>query len=137
MAGALVPDALDVWTGGRWVGHTVLFSIVLLGVVMLATRGRRLLRRRLLALPIGTFLHLVYDGMWTDRRTFWWPAFGTSFKGELPTVSRGAAGIALELIGVALSVWIWRRFRLHEPERRRSFLRTGRLGRDLSERPRW
>jgi len=137
MAGALVPDVLDVWTGGRWVGHTLLCSIVALSAVMLATRGRRLVRRRLLAVPIGMFLHLVFDGMWTDRTTFWWPAFGASFEGELPTVSRGAFGILLELVGLGLGVWIWQRFRLHEPERRRQFLRTGRLGRDLSDRPRW
>ena len=137
VAGALVPDVVDVWTGGRWVGHTVLFSIVLLTAVMLATRGRRLLRRRLLALPIGTFLHLVFDGAWTDRKTFWWPAFGGSFHGDLPSVARGGANVVLELAGLALLVWAWRRFRLGEPERRASFLRTGRLGRDLSERPRW
>jgi hypothetical protein len=137
MAGALVPDVVDVWTGGRWIGHTLVCSIVALGVVMLATRGRRLLRRRLLALPIGMFLHLVFDGMWTDRTTFWWPAFGASFDGELPTVSRGGLGIVLEFVGLALLAWAWQRFRLSEPERRRYFLRTGRLGRDLSERPRW
>jgi hypothetical protein len=66
IAGALLPDVIDVWSGGRWVAHTVLFSILLLTAVMLATRGRRLLRRQLLALPIGTFLHLVLDGMWSD-----------------------------------------------------------------------
>src|SRR4051812_13646421 len=66
IVGALLPDAIDVWTGGRWVAHSVLFSVALLTVVMLGTRGRRLLRRQLLAVPIGTFLHLVLDGMWTD-----------------------------------------------------------------------
>jgi len=137
MAGALVPDAVDVATGGRWIGHTVLFSIVLLAVVMLTTQRRRLVRRRLLAIPIGTFLHLVFDGMWADRRTFWWPAFGTSFHGALPSVARGAFDVLLELAGLALLTWGWRRFRLAEPARRQQFLRTGRLGRDLADRPRW
>lgn len=132
IAGALLPDVVDVWTGGRWVAHTVLFSVVLLTVVMLATRGRRRLRRRLLALPIGTFLHLVLDGMWTDRQVFWWPAFGSSFGDRpLPSLDRGWADVPMELIGLAALVWAWRRFRLAEPERRHHFLRTGHLGRDL------
>ena len=132
IAGALLPDLVDVWTGGRWIAHTVLFSVVLLTVVMLGTRGRRLLRRQLLAIPIGTFLHLVLDGMWTDRNVFWWPVFGTSFGDRsLPSIGRGWADVPLELLGLVALVWAYRRFRLHEPERRTHFLRTGRLGRDL------
>jgi membrane-bound metal-dependent hydrolase YbcI (DUF457 family) len=131
IAGALLPDVIDAWTGGRWVAHTVLFSIVLLTVVMLATRGRRLLRRRLLAVPIGTFLHLVLDGMWTDRHTFWWPLYGAHITGRLPSVSRGGLDVLLEAAGAAVLAWAYMRFRLFEPERRAYFLRTGRLGRDL------
>lgn len=131
IAGALLPDVIDVWSGGRWLAHTVLFSIGLLTVVMLGTRGRRLLRRRLLALPIGTFLHLVLDGMWTDREVFWWPAFGSSFGEELPSIARGWANVPLELAGLVALVWVWRRFHLADPERRRYFASSGRLGRDL------
>jgi hypothetical protein len=137
MAGALVPDGVDVGTGGQWLGHTLLLGIVVLAAVMLGTRSRRLLRRRLLAVPIGMLLHLVFDGVWADRTSFWWPAFGTSVDGELPTIERGGVSILLEVAGVVLLVWAWRRFRLGEPERRRYFLRTGRLGRDLVDRPRW
>ena len=132
VAGALLPDAIDVWTGHRWIAHTVLASVVLLTVVMLATRRHRLLRRQLLAVPIGTFLHLVLDGMWTDRHAFWWPFFGADFSDrDLPSLARGAANIPLELLGAIALWWACRRFRLTEPERRRTFLRTGRIGRDL------
>jgi hypothetical protein len=110
----------------------VLASVVLLCGIMLATRGRRLLRRQLLALPIGTMLHLVLDGAWADTATFWWPAAGASFgAGDLPSVERGALNVVLELAGLAVLVWAYRRFRLDEPERRAHFLRSGRLGRDL------
>ena len=133
VAGALLPDVVDVWTGGRWFAHTVLASVLLLAVVMGATVGRRLLRRRLLALPIGTFLHLVLDGMWTDEDVFWWPAFGATFGGrDLPSLDRGARNIVLELAGLAMLVWAYRRFRLGEPDRRRQLLTTGRFGRDLA-----
>ena len=132
VAGALLPDVVDVWFGGARLAHTVTASVALLTVVMLATRGRRLLRRRLLALPIGTFLHLVLDGMWTRSEVFWWPFLGGSFGDEgLPSLDRGAANVVLEIAGAAVLVWAWRRFRLAEPERRAYFLRTGRLGRDL------
>lgn len=133
MAGAILPDVVDAPTGGTGVAHTVLASVVLLFGTMLATRGRRLLRRQLLAVPIGTFLHLVLDGAWTDTETFWWPAFGAELGGgALPSVERGLGNLVLEVAGLAALVWLHRRFRLGEPERRRHFLRTGRLGRDLA-----
>ena len=132
VAGALLPDVVDIWTGHRWVGHTVIASVAMLVVVMLGTRGRRQLRRRLLALPIGTFLHLVLDGMWADRHVFWWPFFGSDFGARrIPSLSRGPADIPLEIAGAIALGWAWRRFRMYEPERRRTLLRTGRIGRDL------
>ena len=132
MAGALAPDIVDLPAGGPWVGHSVVASVVMLLGIMVATRGRRLLRRQLLALPIGTFLHLVLDGAWTETATFWWPAFGFRFSdGRLPSIERGWWNALLEAAGLAVLVWAYRRFRLDEPGRRAHFLRTGRLGRDL------
>jgi hypothetical protein len=131
MVGALVPDLVDAPTGGPWVMHSVLASVVLLAVVMGATVGRRHLRRQLIALPIGTFLHLVFDGAWADKDSFWWPFSGHFGDGRLPSIERGGLNVVLELLGAAILVWAHRRFRLGEPDRRATFLRTGRLGRDL------
>ena len=128
IAGALLPDAIDGVTGGPWVMHSVLGSVALLVGVMLATVGRRLVRRRLLALPIGTFVHLVLDGAWTDKGAFWWPFTGWDFGGgSLPSIERGWFGLVLEAAGAAALVWVHRRFQLGEPARRSAFLRTGRL----------
>lgn len=133
MAGAVVPDVIDGVSGGRWVAHTLLFSVALLFGVMLATQGRRLLRRQLLALPIGTFLHLVLDGAWTDRAWFWWPAFGADLgDASIPSFDRGPVNVVLELVGLAVLVWAWRRFDLGERVNRDRFLRTGRLPRELA-----
>ena len=132
MAGALLPDLLDGVTGGPWAFHSLIASVVLLVVVMGATVGRRRLRRQLIALPIGTFLHLVFDGAWTDTDTFWWPLSGRFGDGSLPSIERGALNVVFELIGLGVLAWAYGRFRLHEPERRRVFLTTGRLGRDLA-----
>lgn len=133
MAGAVLPDAVDLLFGGAGPLHTLLFSVVLLFAVMLGTRGRRHARRRLLAVPIGTFVHLVLDGMWKRTIVFWWPFFGTSFDATpLPTADRSWTLIAvMEIAGIAAFVWVYRRFRLFEPQRRQKFLSTGRLGRDL------
>lgn len=134
MAGALLPDALDAPLGRIRVAHTLVFSATLLVVVMVVTRGRRGARRRLLAVPVGTFLHLVLDGVWAHTRLFWWPLAGASFpSGGLPSFARPALLLVVqEGAGLAALVWWWRRFRLTEVERRRAFWRTGRLGRDLA-----
>jgi membrane-bound metal-dependent hydrolase YbcI (DUF457 family) len=130
IVGALLPDLIDAPTGGRWFAHTLLASVLLLAAVMLGTRRRRLLRRQLLALPIGTFLHLVLDGMWADKEHFWWPFFGTHLADRpLPSVERGGFDIVLELAGAAVLVWAWRTFRMDIPANRRRFLKTGRLKR--------
>lgn len=138
IAGALLPDAVDgalavVGVSGPWPAHSLLASAGLLVGVMVGTRGHRLLRRRLLALPIGTFLHLVLDGAWADAEVFWWPFLGVDVGPQaLPAAERGAANVVLEIIGLLVLAWAWRRFRLGERPRRQVFLRTGRIGRDLA-----
>jgi hypothetical protein len=126
--GALVPW-LDAVTGGASLLHTLLGSVALLTVVMLATRHRRLLRRRLLGIPIGTFLHLVLDGSWADAELFWWPFLGGDALGEtLPELDRSAAAVvAMEVAGIAAMAWTWRAFGLADPARRDELVRTGRL----------
>lgn len=132
VVGALVPDALDAPFGGARLAHTLVFGVALLVAVMLATRGRRRLRRSLLALPIGILLHLVADGVWTQEATLWWPAFGRALDGPLPPLER-AVGllVAQEIVGLAVLAWFWRRFELSDGAVRSTFLRTGHLPRRL------
>lgn len=131
IAGAILPDVVDGPFGGARVAHTVTASVVLLVAVMLATRGRRHARRRWLALPIGTFVHLLADGVWRDAKTFWWPFLGGSLNQPLPSFSHGAAALVVEeLVGLVTVVWFVRRFGLTAQPARAAFLRTGRLPRD-------
>jgi len=131
--GAVLPDVIDGLWGGARALHSVVTSVVLLAVVMLATVHRRAARRRLLALPIGTFLHLVLDGAWGETAVFWWPLSGWSFDDHrLPSLERGAWSLALEVLGAAALLWFWRRFDLADPGRRERFWRTGRLDRSLA-----
>ncbi len=129
--GVLLPDIGDAPFAGTRVFHTLVFGVVLLTVVMVATRGRRGARRRWLFLPIGSFLHLVLDGMWTRAQVFWWPAFGWSLNGRLPFVDHGAALLGAEEVAGALALaWFWWRFGLGEATNRSRFWRSGRLPRD-------
>ena len=131
--GSVLPLA-DALTGRAAVLHTLLASVLVLGAVMLATRGRRLVRRRWIGLPIGMMLHLALDGIWARAEVFWWPFFGVGFAAEqIPELTRGIGGpVVLELIGVACLLWMWSRFGLADADRRHALLRTGQLDRKLA-----
>ncbi len=106
----------------------VLIVVVLLAVLMVATSGRKPIRKVLLGLPIGMILHLVFDGAWNNTEVFWWPFFGVSFDdAPLLIVDRGWWSLPLEAIGVAMCVWLWRHNNLGDAARRSVFLRDGRL----------
>ncbi|MGH9247188.1 MAG: hypothetical protein ACRD29_23305 [Acidimicrobiales bacterium] len=127
---------LDALTRGLYVLHTLVAPAVILGVVVLATRGRRLAQRRWIGVPIGMFLHLVLDGMWTRTEAFWWPAFGCDLDGRLPELTRGLLLVAaMEVAGLAALVWLARSFHLDDPVNRARFLRTGHLPRDIARGP--
>lgn len=127
IVGAAVPVAEGA-VGGPWVLHTFLGSALLLVVVAIVSRGERLRARRLVGLPIGTFLHLVLDGTWADRSLFWWPFAGSALgRGTIPEFEHVGRSLMLELVGVVVAVYLVRRFGLTRAERRREFLRTGRL----------
>jgi hypothetical protein len=132
--GALLPDIVDIplnAAAGWRPMHSVTSSIAALVLVMAVTYGRRPIRRRLLAIPIGMFMHLVFDAAFGDTKTFWWPFTGVGFADkEVPSIERLPAGIVLEVIGAGLMWWCWKRARLSDPARRQALLASGTL--DLS-----
>jgi hypothetical protein len=125
--GSLLPLVADLGFGRRAYGHTLLASTALLVLVMLGTIGRpRLLRRRLLCLPVGALCGLVLSGVWAEPDVFWWPAGGSAFpeRALLPPLPV----VALEeLAGAAACAWLVVQGGLLDPGRRRQLLRTGRL----------
>ncbi|MDQ3738693.1 MAG: hypothetical protein M3337_05935 [Actinomycetota bacterium] len=126
--GSVLP-MLDSVTGGKWIMHTLAFSVVLVTFVMLGTTGRRPVRRRLLGVPIGALMYLVFSGAWNDGDTLWWPAMGWGLGDRpIPLVERGLAlTLLLEAVGAVLGVWGWRRARLGDPGRRCRLLHRGQL----------
>ena len=129
--GTVLP-LIDLVPGVPPVLHSLLGAVALLAVVMAATRGRRLARRRWLGLPIGVFVHQVLGGAWLDEEVFWWPAFGTDLPDvALPTVSSVAVALVLDVLGAAALWWAWKQFRLDDPARRDDLIHHGRLDREL------
>ena len=126
--GALLPDVVDMFSGGAWVMHSVTASVVVLAAVMVVARRGSERRRRWLALPIGTFMHLVFDGAFNNTTVFWWPFTGGSFGGSrIPSLDRIGLDIALEVAGALMLAWMWRTNGLSNPVDRSRFIRSGRL----------
>jgi hypothetical protein len=111
--GAVLPDVVDIWLGHVGPLHSVVTSVMLLIIAMMASIGSRPRRKRLLAGVIGTFMHLVFDGAFLNTKMFWWPLSGLGFSdASLPSVSRGWWNVLFEIVGVLLCIWTWRRVRV-------------------------
>ncbi len=127
LVGSVLPIVEIVFGGARAL-HSINVSIVLLAVVMLATSRGSARRRTVLGLPIGLFLHLVFDAAWNDTDTFWWPFTGFGFSDDgSPILDRGIISVVLEVLGVAGAIVLWRMNQLGDAERRRAFVRDGQL----------
>ena len=125
--GSLLP-LVEVVFGGPRLLHSMVGAVGVLVVVMALTTGRRLVRRRLLGIPIGMMCHLVLDGSFTRTDSFWWPVSGTAFApGQIPEAAHLGVSLVLEVVGVGVAVWAWRAFRLDDPEVRARFVSDGRL----------
>ena len=129
--GGVLPLA-EAASGRPLVLHTLLGSVGLMALVMGVTIGRRVRRRQLLGVPIGTFVFLVAAGTWTRTELFWWPVGGLDgiATKPLPEFDRAPEILVLfELAGVVALVWLIRRFELTRPDHRDELRRTGRLPR--------
>ena len=125
--GALLPLVVDLPVGHRAFGHALLFPVAALVLVMVGTIGRsRLLRRRLLCVPIGIFCGLVLSGAFTTDDVFWWPGLGTDF-GDEPLLHVWWAVMIEEIVGLVALWWVVGQFDLYLPGPRDEFKRTGRL----------
>ena len=110
VAGALAPDAIEVFLGHAGPLHSVVTMVAIMTVVMLITYGRKKSRSKMLAIVIGMFLHLVFDGAFANTKMFWWPFFGMKFGNvSLPVIDRGLLNIPLEIVGALLTYWTHRK----------------------------
>ena len=125
--GSLLPLLVDLPAGHMGPGHSLVVVVGALALVMVGTIGRpRVLRRRLVCLPIGWFCGLVLSGAFLHDHVFLWPLLGTDPGGVglLPPPTLLVLG---EAAGIALAGWSIPRFGLNRPGPRRDLLRSGRL----------
>ena len=136
MLGAVLPVA-EIALGRPGPMHSLVTAVAVLALTMAVTRGRRLVRRRWLGVPIGLFAHLVLSGAWADTDAFWWPVAGTALSSaEPPELARGLLSVVMEVVGVGVGVWWYRRVGLDDPAARAAFRRTGQLPRATGARAR-
>lgn len=130
-----LPVAIPLWhdfQSARLIGHSTLFAVLVMVVVLIATR-RGLWRKRLILLATGVLLHLALDAMWQDPETLWWPFLGTKFTSTgFDTFGEYARAVltnpwmwAGEAVGLVYLVALWRKAGLSESDARATFLRTG------------
>jgi hypothetical protein len=125
--GSMLPLLVDFPVGHTAFGHTLLFAVSLLVVVMVVTIGRsRLLRRRLLCVPIGVFCGLILSGAFTSSDLFLWPLGGASFPDD-PLLPVWWMVLLEETAGLVACWWVVGQFDLYLPGPRRELWRTGRL----------
>jgi hypothetical protein len=143
--GAILPNLIDKPIGsllfydhfrnGRIVAHAFVFAAALLALVVLSTRRGSTFRRAWVGFAVGVFLHLLLDGHFTEPESFWWPFFGFEFPqlegqrlGEL--IRHGLTDplvVALEGVGLAYLIYLYRSAGLGDPQRRSRFLHDGRI----------
>ena len=89
LLGSLLPDIIDkpawmftnsnfLWDG-RGYAHTFLFNFSLLIASLVLTTRRN--KTWLLTISLCSFIHLVFDQMWLNPTTLWWPLLGPIQRG--------------------------------------------------------
>ncbi len=85
---SLLPDIIDkpigqllfkeTFSNGRIFCHTLLFLILLtsIGIYLQRKYGKNWF----LVLAFGSFTHLIFDQIWQDPKTLFWPLFGFAFE---------------------------------------------------------
>jgi hypothetical protein len=125
--GSVLPLAVDLPSWRLAYGHTLVAGVALLFVVMVATIGQpRLLRRRLICLPIGYLCGIVLSGAWASSEVFWWPFLGRALPHDALLPPIGIVALE-EVAGLAACVWAVKLFGLTDRAKRDEFLRSGRL----------
>jgi len=125
--GAVLPLAIDLPFGHRAYGHALVVGVAALTIVMVGTiRRPRLLRRRLLCVPIGMLCGLVLSFAFANDHLFWWPFIGADYHHDALLPSTWVV-VGEELAGLVVCWVLVGLYDLYLPGPRRELLRTGRL----------
>jgi hypothetical protein len=139
LIGSLLPDIIDkpMWFftsnnfdwAGRGYAHTFLFNFLLLicGLLLVI----RWNKTWLITIALCSFIHLVFDQMWLNTTTLWWPLQGPipreATVGWLTSLAQGLISnpyvYISETVGFIVTLYI--ALRLIMSGRVRHFLKTG------------
>lgn len=143
LLGALLPDLVDTPIGlvfyeqlgsVRLVTHgLILAAVVMVAVVLSTRRGRP--RKTWMPLAIGLLFHLLFDAIWLDPETLWWPLLGWGFSPAGPETVSSYVGAVLsdwrvwlgEVAGLVYLAYLWWAAGLSDPKRRALLRQTGRV----------
>lgn len=145
LAGSILPDIIDkpiasilfhdTFGTHRIFAHSVLFPMVAFAIVLIVTKRGTGLRRGLIGLVIGVFVHLLLDAAWATPEAFWWPLFGLEFPRVLDSDFMSLLGRMLsdpivwmgEAAGAAYLIWLWRKYLAEAGAVRRFLKKDGRV----------
>ena len=142
LLGSLLPDIIDkpMWLftnnnlgwAGRGYAHTFLFSFLLLigGLILVARWNKTCL----ITVAVGCFIHLIFDQIWLNTTTLWWPLLGPIPRavsiGWLSSLAEGLISVPYvyisETVGFVIMFYI--ALRLIKNHRVKNFLKTGDIG---------
>lgn len=126
--GSLLPFIIDLVIGKPSFGHSFLFPVLALVLVMLLTIGRsRLLRRRMLCVVIGIFFALILQFTFLHEQTWWWPTNFNTQDGQVDLYPSVGIWILRDIVGLIAGYILFAIGELHIKENRDRFIKTGRL----------
>lgn len=118
---AVLPDLIDkpvgllygFQGGGRLVGHTILLSVIIMAVSLVAWRWATRKELAISFLPLlftlAVWIHLLLDLMWEEPEILFWPAYGLGFPaGEFSWGHLTASPYAMagEVVGAIILVYL-------------------------------
>ena len=145
LAGSVLPDVIDKPIGSiffhdtfgthRLFAHSIVFPMLAFGVALVVTKRGTALRRGLIGLVIGVFVHLLLDAAWATPEGFWWPFFGWEFPRVLDSeflslLSRMVSEPLVwagEVVGAAYLVFLGRRYLASAASLHRFFKTDGKV----------
>lgn len=94
LLGSLLPDIIDkflylvtITDNSRTYGHTLLFAVGTLFLIMIVTNRNSTNRKSCLLVPIALLFHLLLDEMWMFKETLFWPIFDGLFSQQLSSAN--------------------------------------------------
>lgn len=126
--GSLLPTMIDRFVGHPSFGHSFLFPVALLCIIMIGTIGRsRLLRRQLLCIVIGVFFALVLEGTFMFEYLWFWPLNSSDVTETMALTPSLTVWIIRDVIGLLALYVLVSIGDLYKPEARKTFFLTGRI----------